>query len=100
MEPCIDALSSRWLPLILLFGAPPPHPDSNEQAVLQGDVSLHKFGIFIHDLALWTNRCRDQYMKWEGIKEREWGETYNRCKREAFDREFLDWAYTLKREDY
>ena len=91
MAPCTDPLSSRWLPLILLFGAPPPHP---------GECSLNNFGQYIHRLATWTNRCRIQYMEWEGIKDPEWGESYNRCKREAFDREFINWAYTLKPEEY
>lgn len=96
----IDALSSRWLPLILLCGAPPPHPDSDMQATLRADMSLHEFGNYIAELAKWTNRCRIQYMEWEGIDNPNWGEPYNRCKRELFDREFINWAYTLKREEY
>lgn len=91
-----EALSSRWLPLILLFGAPPPHPHKRDEP----DVDLQTFGNYIHDLAKWTNEVRDQYMKWEGIMEHEWGNDYNRCKREAFDHEFIDWAYTLKPEEY
>ena len=78
--------------MILLFGAPPPHP---------GNVSLTDFGTFIADLAQWTNNCRRQYMEWEGIHdEKNWGSTYNRCKREAFDVEFINWSYTLKPEEY
>jgi len=97
-----DALSSRWLPLILLFGAPPPHPNIDGWSEDDARVPLQVFGSYIRELAEWTNRCREQYMEWEGIDDDqlEWGEPYNRCKREAFDREFLDWAYTLKPEDY
>jgi hypothetical protein len=41
-------------------------------------------------------------MEWEGIDpdNGEWAEDYNRCKRKAFDTEFIDWAYTLKPQEY
>lgn len=86
-----EALSSRWLPLILLFGAPPPHP---------GNLPIHNFNDYFYNLITWTNKCRVQYMEWEGIEELEWGDDYNRCKRKAFDTEFINWAYTLKPEEY
>ncbi len=95
-----EALSSRWLPLILLFGAPPPRPGSDEQAKLKAAIPLKQFAQYISILAQWTNKCRLQYMKWEDITGDEWGMDYNRCKREAFDKDFLNWAYTLRPEEY
>lgn len=94
-----EALSSRWLPLILLHGAPPPHPtkrDGTDPAM----NDLQAFGSYIHDLAVWTSDCRLTYMEWEGLSEDEWTQPYNRCKRLPFENDFINWAYRLKPEEY
>lgn len=80
--------------VVLMVGAPPPHPETKDRESLLG---LVEFGTYIHELAEWTTAAKVELFKLWDISETTYGEsaTY-RC---AFD-EFLKHVYVLKREDY
>ena len=72
--------------VVLLHGAPPPHPDTND---------FIEFGNYIHDLGKWTIRARGSLFEFWSIDERMYEQTP--VYRKAFDL-CLQKFYTLKYE--
>lgn len=70
--------------VILLHGAPPPHPESNDLIV---------FGGYLHDLSEWTQRARESMFDLWGINEVQYENSS--MYREAFDRLLHKWYHEL-----